>query len=151
MTIIGEVKEIAELVKKVGDIELYKRIVDLQASVVELSSKNLELHEANSELKAKLKKSEDWSSQTKRYTLVSPWRNGGQAYALLESDANGEQPHLLCANCFHEEKRVILNPVTVNGFVTLKCSGCRGEMATGYRGIGSPQFAEKYLEPDKPA
>jgi hypothetical protein len=43
MSIIDNAKEIADLVKKVGDIDLYRKIVDLQAEVVQLSTRNFEL------------------------------------------------------------------------------------------------------------
>jgi hypothetical protein len=43
MSIIDNAKEIADLVKKVGDIDLYRKIVDLQGEVVELSTRNFEL------------------------------------------------------------------------------------------------------------
>jgi hypothetical protein len=151
MSLIGEMKEVADLIKKIGDLDLYKKIVDLQAAVVDLSGKNVELHEANAQLSAKLKKADDWKEQEKRYALVTPWQNGAQAYSLRESEAKEEQPHLLCANCFHESKRSVLSPVNVQGWISMKCASCRGEMTTGYRAIGAPQFAERYLERDKKA
>jgi len=40
MSIIGDAKDIAILIKKIGDIELYQKILDLQSSIMELSEKN---------------------------------------------------------------------------------------------------------------
>ena len=40
MSIIGDAKDIAVLIKKIGDIELYQKILDLQSSIMELSEKN---------------------------------------------------------------------------------------------------------------
>jgi hypothetical protein len=46
VNVVAEVKEIADLVKKVGDIELYRRIVNLESEVMELTRRNRELEEA---------------------------------------------------------------------------------------------------------
>jgi hypothetical protein len=45
MGIIENAKEIANLVKKAGDIELYRKIVDLEGEVVELTHENRTLKE----------------------------------------------------------------------------------------------------------
>jgi len=40
MTIIANAKEIAELVKKLGDVELYRKIVELEGEIIELTREN---------------------------------------------------------------------------------------------------------------
>ena len=40
---IDNAKEISDRVKKVEDLDLYRKIVDLQAEVVQLSTRNYEL------------------------------------------------------------------------------------------------------------
>jgi hypothetical protein len=37
MSIIENTKEIAELIKKIGNVELYKRIVELEGEIIDLS------------------------------------------------------------------------------------------------------------------
>jgi hypothetical protein len=54
MNPIEQVKELASLIKKVGDIDLYSKIVALQSEVVKLSSRNVELEQKCSELEAEL-------------------------------------------------------------------------------------------------
>ena len=54
MNPIDQVKELASLIKKVGDIELYRKIVELQDEVVKLSSRNFELEQKCSELETEL-------------------------------------------------------------------------------------------------
>ena len=54
MNPIEQVKELASLIQKVGDINLYRKIVELQAEVVKLSSRNVELEQKCSELEAEL-------------------------------------------------------------------------------------------------
>lgn len=54
MSIIDDARQLAELVKKVGDIELYQKVVALQGEVVELSSRNFEIEKENQDLKKRL-------------------------------------------------------------------------------------------------
>lgn len=54
MSVIANVRELSDLVKKVGDIELYRKIVDLQGEVVALAGRKAELELENRELKEKL-------------------------------------------------------------------------------------------------
>jgi hypothetical protein len=51
MSIIDNVKEIADLVKKAGDIDLYRRIVGLEGEVLDLSRRNRELEYKIEELR----------------------------------------------------------------------------------------------------
>ncbi|MDD5483941.1 MAG: hypothetical protein PHP98_09910 [Kiritimatiellae bacterium] len=37
MSIIENAKEIADLIKKIGDVELYRRIVELEGEIIELT------------------------------------------------------------------------------------------------------------------
>ena len=56
MNLIERVKELASLIQKVGDIDLYSKIVGLQTEVVKLSSRNVELEQKCSELEAELRR-----------------------------------------------------------------------------------------------
>ncbi len=64
MSTLENLKEIADLVKKLGNIELYRKIVELEGEVIELSRDNRRLEEENHKLgqqlefKAKMKFSE---------------------------------------------------------------------------------------------
>jgi hypothetical protein len=52
--VIENAKEIAELVKKLGNVELYKKIVELEGEVIELTREKRALEENNHELAEKL-------------------------------------------------------------------------------------------------
>ena len=45
MSIIDNAKEIADLIKKMGDIELYRKIVSLEGEVIDLTREKRELEE----------------------------------------------------------------------------------------------------------
>lgn len=54
MSIMANAKEIADLIKKIGDIELYRKIVELEAEIIELTRRNRDLEEQVTQLKALL-------------------------------------------------------------------------------------------------
>ena len=54
MSTLDNLKEIADLVKKLGDIELYRKIVELEGEVIELTRESRRLDDENRKLKEKL-------------------------------------------------------------------------------------------------
>ena len=94
------------------------------------------------ELEAQVRALTEWSDQKGRYALVSPWKGAAQVYALKREQADAEQPHYLCTNCFHTHSRVILNPISKDGYIHLICPKCKSSLFTGYRGIGGTKYAE---------
>jgi hypothetical protein len=138
---IFDLKVAGEVQSKV--IDLQSALLAAQGSALEAVNSQYALLERIRELEAQIKDLQDWGAQEQRYALVCPWRGPAQVYALKGSAAAGEQPHYLCTNCFHNKKRVILNPTTKEGWVSLVCPACKSSVATGYRGIGAPKFAEE--------
>lgn len=55
MSILSNVKEVADLVKQLGNIELYKKIVDLQSEIIELTQENIAFKEKIRDLESSLK------------------------------------------------------------------------------------------------
>ncbi len=55
MSIISNAKEIADLIQKLGNAELYRKILDLQGEIINLTGENRSLKEENQELKRSLK------------------------------------------------------------------------------------------------
>jgi hypothetical protein len=54
MGTIENVKEMAMLIKNLGDLDLYRRILDLQGEIIELTGAKRSLEEQNLELKKQL-------------------------------------------------------------------------------------------------
>jgi hypothetical protein len=54
MGVIDEMKDIADLVKKAGDIDLYRRIVNLEGEIIDLTRAKRTLEEAIVELRRAL-------------------------------------------------------------------------------------------------
>jgi len=66
MGAIDNVKEVAKLVKELGNMELYRQILDLQGEIMELT-------QANRELRENMQKLEDKLSQVEKMTFRSPF------------------------------------------------------------------------------
>lgn len=54
-----------------------------------------------------------------------------------------ENNPIFCAlTAIHNRKRVILNPLTKDGWGHMVCPVCKSDITTGFRAIGAPKFAE---------
>lgn len=51
MDLVNNIKNLADLVKKAGDIELYSKVIDLQAQALDLQEEISRLRNENNELK----------------------------------------------------------------------------------------------------
>ena len=138
-----DLKTTAEVQSKV--IEIQSALLSAQSSALEATNAQFSLKERVRELEAQIKSYEDWGNQQQRYLLANPWRGAAQVYALKKVHAEGEEPNFLCTNCFHNKKRVILNPSIKDGLVYMMCPTCKSACATGFRAIGAPKYAEDCL------
>lgn len=143
-----QLKSMAEVQGKV--IELQNALLDAQNSALSATSAQFELIERVRALEAQLRDRGNWESQRVRYSLVHPWRGAGQAYASKQEAAGDEKPHLLCANCFMNSRRTVLNPMSAGISVQMVCPACKGTIDTGFRAIGPAKYAEEYLTPTRP-
>lgn len=138
-----DIKSKVEIQSKVSEIQ--SALLAAQNSALSATTAQIELQQKVNELETQLDAIGDWDDQKQRYLLITPFA-AVQAYALKRSFAEGEVAHLLCTNCFHNSKRVILNPTNKDGFALVVCPSCKASWSTGYRRIGSPKYAEEYSE-----
>lgn len=90
MGIVENAKEIANLVKKAGDIELYRKIVELEEEIIELTRQNRQLEEKCDELEELLNTNERMHYDDPFYFqdgdevpfCASCWENGKHAHHL---------------------------------------------------------------------
>ena len=146
---ILEIKTMAEVQSKA--ISLQGALLEVQNSAIFATTAQFEMQDKIRELEAQLKDKADWEKQQNRYFLVTPWKWSAQTYALKRSCAENEGAHFLCANCFHNSKRVILNPtMTKDAWIIMTCPSCKAVLSTGLAYIGPPRFAEEYSKSDLP-
>lgn len=109
MDIVQNAKELAALIKKLGDIELERRTLSLQSEILELTSELLELKKVNAEMKQRLELSI-------KLTFKAP---------LYYADGD---PTPFCPICWEQHGKAIhtIGPKTVEstGHVFSHCNIC---------------------------
>jgi hypothetical protein len=95
MGAIENVKEVAKLVKDLGNTELYRQILDLQGEIMELT-------QANRGLQTRVRELEDTISQIGQMTFRSPFYYMG----------GDPVPH--CPRCWEVDKRAVHYPAPRN-------------------------------------
>ncbi len=88
MGLIENAKEVADLVKKIGDIELYRKIVALEGEIIDLTRKGRFLETENDELKSALKKKKDLSFSAQFFV-------------------DAEQKRNCCPHCWQDDQKII--------------------------------------------
>jgi len=106
MGIIDNVKDIAKLIKKYDDIELYKKIIDLHDEISELRENNLKL-------KGKIKSLKEEKKIDEIIVFEKP-------YYWLKDGAKKDGPY--CQKCFDDNKKLIRLQKIRNGL--WKCLVC---------------------------
>lgn len=130
----------AEVKAKV--IELQDAILSAQQSALSAQSEQFSMIQRVRDLEEEIARVKAWEEEKKRYKLVSPW-SASFVYALKESCNGAEPPHWICAKCYDDGRRTVLQPKKVDlGFINLTCPTCKSEVHTGLRGIGQPSYAQ---------
>lgn len=114
MGILDNAKDIAELVKKYNDQDLYQRIVDLRAEILELREENLRLREELNELQ----KATDISNELIRE---------GNAYYRESED--GQKLGPFCMACWDYDSKLVnvnVHRTTIQGrtHISYRCAIC---------------------------
>lgn len=107
MGIIDRAKDVAELIKKYNDVELYSKIIDLRDEIFELKEDNLKLKE-------KIKALEEEKKINGKMVYESPfywWKDGEKK----------DGPY--CQKCYDHNKELIrLQPLKNGRWKCLECN-----------------------------
>lgn len=139
---ISELKTMTEVQGKV--IELQQAILAAQASAMTANAEQYAAAEELRKLHEELDRAKGWQLEKQRYRLYQGDGLGGSVvYALRENKKlEGEPPHYLCANCYEQGRKSILNNSAVpTGFTHWLCPACKAQFPSGYRGSVSANFA----------
>lgn len=88
MSIIDNAKEIASLVQKLGDIDLYRKIVELEGEIIELTRENRQLTEKLAEV-------------SRSQSIIEKLRFDAPFYVT------GDGSELYCARCIESDHRAV--------------------------------------------
>lgn len=137
---MSELKTMSDVQGKV--IELQQAILAAQSSAMTANSEQFIALEELRKLKEELEKSKGWELEKNRYILFQG-SSSGVVYAVRESQKReNEPPHYLCANCFDQGKKSIMNNHQgATGFTNWLCPACKAQFPTGFRGSSTGKFA----------
>lgn len=93
MELVNEVREVVELVEAMGDLALYKRVLDVERHALDLTNENFELQR-------QIKLLQEQATSRSQLVLKAP----GKYYHLRE-DGTEEGP--VCPSCYDEKGLVI--------------------------------------------
>lgn len=136
---VAQMNTDAQLASKT--IELGSLILDAQQSIMSANSEIGRITKEKRELEEEVARLTAWNGERERYVLAQVGA-AGVGLALKESQARGEPPHYLCANCANTAKKVILNVVEdQKRWTSFHCSCCDAKISTGYSGPVPAQYA----------
>lgn len=115
LTSLKAAKDIAEAMIGLRDgaafqaklLEFQSKLIDANNSAFSAQDERSTLLDRIRELEKEVAAFEAWEAEKKRYQLTD-YGGGRFAYALKPEEAGGEPPHRLCANCFNNGKKTIL-------------------------------------------
>ena len=114
---------------------ILSEIADLQSALIEVQQDILAANETHATdidrirgLEAEVAELKAWNDEKERYDLVS-LPPGAFAYALKPTMAEGEPIHWLCANCYEDRKKSLLQRRQwVSSCYEWGCHSCSGSI-----------------------
>lgn len=112
-------------------MELQRAIIDAQSSTLSAQTDALAQIGRVRELEQRIVELEDWAREKERYELYKV-KEGVFTYALKETMSQGEPPHQICAKCYQDGVKSILQEQhrVVGRLVELICHRCGAELVT---------------------
>jgi hypothetical protein len=124
-TITGAAKRLADTREEVKvnevAIQLQGIVLDLQSEMMMIQSDYQQVLRSKDELEKKLIEQENWHNERARYHLKKVG-DGVFVYALKDGKATTEPAHWICAHCYEEQKKSILQR---NPYPTWLCPRCK--------------------------
>jgi len=114
MSVVDDVGKIAELIKKIGDMELYKKILDLETEVRELTRDK--------------RRSDDKVEELERTLKIKGELVFRENHYYLKNDEKEDGP--FCSSCWDRDGKLIRIHNTVYG---INCPVCAKERLTAKR------------------
>ena len=88
--------------------KLQSELATAQLGYLDAIEKNTALVTSKNDLEKEITQLKAWANEKQRYKLTQI-QTGVYACVLKESEANGEPPHWICADCYNKGKKFILS------------------------------------------
>ena len=124
-------------------IDLQEAILSAQSSALAAQSEQFAMVQRVRDLEEEIARIKAWEEEKKRYQMMHPWQGATLlVYALKESCKGAEPPHWICAKCYDDGRRTVLQPTyDKEHFWLLFCATCKSQLHSGYRGEHHPTYA----------
>ena len=109
-------------------IELQRLMLDAQSALMGAQTTEATASKRISDLEQQVVRFKTWEGEKERYELKR-YYPGSFAFALKPEMANGEPPHRLCANCYQNGEKAILQAKNEYGTILgHRCPLCKNEI-----------------------
>lgn len=106
-------------------IDIQRTLLEAQAAAVDDRERQMGLLGRIAKLEAKLAERDEWEREKRRYRLTE-FSDGRFAYVLIDELANDEPSHKLCAKCYNDGRKSILQTVNKHsGGESVWCQSCK--------------------------
>jgi hypothetical protein len=147
---LGALKTAFDIAKGLKDIDDAARrnaaVIELQEKILSAQQAQSELVECIGELEKKVTGFEKWEAEKERYQLTD-FGGGTFAYLLKPEKANGEPSHRICASCYQDDHKSILQfPHQSEGQDYYRCPKCDKTQEFGiYRASSPSDFEDDWI------
>jgi CII-binding regulator of phage lambda lysogenization HflD len=127
-------------------VELYEQIITIQQHLSDANSAMSAQVERIRDLEVQIARMNEWQAHKLRYKLAAPFP-GCMVYAVQKSMADGEPAHYLCAACYQNGVRSILQgrdrfAAGANALYVCPARNCGAVATTTWGGIQPPKYFE---------
>lgn len=111
---------------------LQAQILEAQQALFAAQEEKAALLKAKSDAEAEVVRLMDWSAERENYALKR-FHPGTVAYAYQPGEAKTQPPHNLCASCYDNRKKGLLQPTAQleRGYKMHRCGSCGGSVPIG--------------------
>lgn len=112
--------------------EMLDKLVTARMQAMEAAQTEEALLKEVSDLKAEVERLKAWDGEKQRYQLKR-FHPGSFAYVMKPEMAAGDPPHSICAHCYQQTKKSLLQDTgrRYNRYRTHHCASCRNEVNLG--------------------
>ena len=115
-----------------NEAAINQAVIDIQRSVLDAQQGLAAALKQIDELETEIVELKAWDGEKQRYELKR-FQPGTLAYVLRPSSADGEPHHHLCANCYQQGRKALLQATSLLEMRsrTYVCPACRSEYPIG--------------------